>query len=295
MDRTRLLRRLLLAAAAIAALSAGGCAMLEAKQRELIFRPNKESYGIPADYGLAFEELWLEVKRSGAEVERVHGWWMAAEEADAPALLYLHGARRNISNNLFRIAGLRRMGFSVLAIDYRGFGLSDGELPSENQTYEDAQAAWEEFKRRVPDPRKRIIYGHSLGGAVAIDLAVRNPDAAGLIAESTLTSIRDMVDLSPYRFLPVGLIQTQYYDSLAKVGSLRVPVLFVHGAADRWVPPSMSERLYAAAPEPKKLLLVENAGHSNSLWVAPQAYRRALREFSALARQAALSLRPSRP
>lgn len=282
-----LLRRVLLAAATLAALSAGGCAMLEAKQREIIFRPNKESYGSPADYGLAFEELWLAVKRSGSGAERVHGWWMAAEDSDAPALLYLHGARRNISNNLFRIAGLRRMGFSVLAIDYRGFGRSDGELPSETHTYEDAQAAWEELKRRVPDPRRRIIYGHSLGGAVAIDLAVRNPDAAGLIAESTLTSIRDMVELSPYRFLPVGLILTQNYDSLAKVGSLKVPVLFVHGAADKWVPPAMSERLYAAAPEPKTLLLVEDAGHSNSFWVAPEKYRRALRELGALARRAA--------
>lgn len=295
MNRTQLLRRIALAAAAIAALSAGGCAMLEAKQREIIFQPSKQSYGTPADYGIAFEELWLDVKRSGAGAERVHGWWMAAEKSDAPALLYLHGSRRNISSSLFRIAGLRRMGFSVLAIDYRGFGRSDGDLPSEEQTYEDAHAAWEELKRRVIDPRKRIIYGHSLGGAVAIDLAVRNPDAAGLIAESTLTSIRDMVAMSPYRFLPVGLILTQYYDSLSKVGQLRVPVLFVHGASDKWVPASMSERLYAAAPEPKKLLLVEDAGHSNSSRVAPETYRRALREFSAFARQAAASLRPPRP
>jgi alpha-beta hydrolase superfamily lysophospholipase len=211
----------------------------------------------------------------------VHGWWIPAPAADAPTVLYLHGARWSLGGNLFRIARWHRMGFNVLAIDYRGFGRSDGELPSEALAYADAKAAWEELKRREPAQARRFVYGHSLGGAVAIDLAAQRTEMAGLIVESSFTSIRDMADTTQYGYLPVGLILTQRFDSLAKVPRLTVPVLFVHGAADRWVPPAMSERLYAAAPEPKRLLLVEGGGHSNVSGIAFDEYRRAVLEFAA--------------
>ena len=278
----RFAQRTALAALALLLLAGSGCATLDSKQREWIFRPNKELVRTPADYGLAYEELWLAVPGGDGASQRVHGWWIPGSP-DAPALLYLHGSRWNIGNNLFRIARLQRMGYSVLAIDYRGFGRSDGDLPSESQAYEDAQAGWAELVRRVPDASRRVIYGHSLGGAIGIELALRHPEAAALVAESTFTSIRAMVDQTPYGFLPVGVVLTQRFESIAKVPRLKVPVMFVHGAADRWVPPVMSEQLHAAAPEPKRLMLVEGAGHSNVTAVAFDDLQKAPGEFLARA------------
>lgn len=284
MGRSRALRR---AAAAVllgaAAAAAGGCAYLDVKQREWIFRAQRDVHATPADHGLRHEELWLAVRGAERGAERVHAWWIPAASADAPALLYLHGSRWSMSNNLFRIARLQRMGFAVLAIDYRGFGRSDGDLPSEEQVYADAQAAWEHLRAREPDPARRFVYGHSLGGAVAIDLATKNPDVAGLIVEASFTSMRDMATAMGYGALPLGAVLTQRFDSIGKVGRLGAPVLFVHGTADRFVPASMSEQLFAAAPEPKRLLLVESAGHSNATYVAFERYVAAVRDLVALA------------
>ena len=276
----RIARRAGLVLLAALLLSNAGCATLDTRQREWIFRPNKELVRTPSDYGLAYEDLWLKVPGEDGASQTVHGWWIPGDPK-APALLYLHGSRWNIGNNLFRIARLQRMGYSVLAIDYRGFGRSDGDLPSEKQAYEDAQAGWEELARRVPEPHRRVIYGHSLGGAIGIETALRHPEASALVVESSFTSIRAMVGQSAYGFLPVGIVLTQHFDSIVKVPKLRVPVMFVHGAADRWVPPSMSEELHAAAPEPKRLMLVDGASHSNVTAVAFDDLRAALADFLA--------------
>jgi pimeloyl-ACP methyl ester carboxylesterase len=279
---------LTLGASLLVAALFSGCAYLDIKQRELIFRPIKEYASTPAEYGLAYEDIWLKLgvgagggaggpgvpNESG---ERVHGWWMPAAERDAPALLYLHGARWSIGNNLFRIARLREAGFSVLAIDYRGFGKSDGDLPSEAQTYEDARAAWNWLSAKEPDARRRFIFGHSLGGAVAIDLASHRPEAAGLIVEASFTSIPDMSSRN-YWYVPTTVL-TQRYDSIGKIPRVTLPVLFMHGKADGVVPWQMSEQLHAAATSPKRLVLMEEAGHSNMSWKFSEEYRRALRAF----------------
>jgi alpha-beta hydrolase superfamily lysophospholipase len=292
MTRMRAGRWLAAATAVVAVVSAAGCAYLDTKQRELIFRAQRDIHATPASYGLPFEEVWLSVAgdADGAR-ERVHGWWIPGPDAAASTLLYLHGARRNLSDNLFRIQRLHRMGFAVLAIDYRGFGRSDGELPSEAQAYDDAVAAWQHLRRLEPDAGRRFVYGHSLGGAVAIELATRNDDVAGLIVESTFTSMADMAEQMGYGGL--GLVLTQRFDSLAKVATVKAPVLFVHGTSDRFVPPQMSERLYAAAREPKRLLLVESGNHSNVSAVAFDKYQAAVRDFLALVRDGPARTRAS--
>jgi uncharacterized protein len=292
MRRTRAARWLAAATAALAVASAAGCAYLDTKQREWIFRAQRDIHSTPASYGLPFEEVWLAVAGdSDGARERVHGWWIPGPDASAPTLLYLHGARWSLSNNLFRIQRLHRMGFAVLAIDYRGFGRSDGELPSEAQAYDDAQVAWKHLRLLEPDARRRFVYGHSLGGAVAIELATRNDDVAGLIVESTFTSMADMAEKMGYGGL--GLMLTQRFDSLAKVATVRAPVLFVHGTSDRFVPPEMSERLYAAAPEPKRLLLVESGNHSNVSAVAFDKYQAAVRDLLALVKDGSARARAS--
>ena len=265
-----------------------GCAYLDVKQRELIFRPAKEdsSWGVRSEQ---VQELWLPLRgasEGGADdAERIHAWWWPADSEAAPTLLYLHGARWNLSGNSFRIARLRKMGFNVLAIDYRGFGRSSGVLPSEQSAYEDAETAWEYLKSREPDPRKRYVFGHSLGGAIAVELSLRCQRMAGVILESTFTNMREMVShmWTPMRFLPVGLLLTQRFDTLDKVARVSVPLLVVHGRADRWVPPQMSERIYAATPGRKRLLLVEDASHSNVSAVGYDSYLAAVREFFELA------------
>jgi hypothetical protein len=292
----RFTRSLAIALAAVT-LTAGGCAYLDVKQREWIFRPQRDVHATPADVGLRYDEVWLTVPGATPEGERVHGWWIPAAEAHAPTMLYLHGARWSLANNVQRIGRLHRMGFSVLAIDYRGFGRSDGDLPSEALAYADAQAAWHELRRLEPDPARRFVYGHSLGGAVAIELAARNDDVGGVIVESSFTSMRDMADALGYTSFPVDGLLTQRFDSLAKVPSVKAPILFVHGTSDRFVPPAMTERLYAAAHEPKRLLLIENGNHGNSSGVGYENYLAAVRELVDMAKRtiATRTAAPGRP
>jgi uncharacterized protein len=261
----------------------GGCTLLQQEERELIFRPTKDAWHGYDNARYDFEERWIEVKsardsdRPGA-AERVHAWWAPGPDANAPVLLYLHGTHWNLTGSAARIPRWQRMGFAVLAIDYRGFGQSDGEVPSEDGVYQDAQAAWDYLKLAYPD-NKRFILGHSLGGAVAVDLARRNPDASGLILEATFTSIPDMVKESKWGFIPVGFLITQRFDALDKIRDVKVPILLIHGTLDSIVPAQMSRRLFEAAHAPKKLLIVEGGSHHNLSSMAFDEYRGALREL----------------
>ena len=186
-----------IAAALVVAGTLPACSYLDTKQRELIFRAVKAERPGFESYAEGMEELWLPVTRAGSPTgDKLHAWWVPHNDPNAPSLLYLHGTRFNLTGNAFRIARLRAMGFSVLAVDYRGFGRSSGDLPSEQWAYEDAAIAWAHLREREPKASRRFVYGHSLGGAVAIDLATRNDDLAGLIIESTFTSMRDMADTS---------------------------------------------------------------------------------------------------
>ena len=264
-----------------AALAAAGCAQLAEKERELTFRvvPGDASWysGLPA--GVTEIDIPVTVDD---KVQRVHAWWWPAERAHAPALLYLHGSRWNLTGQLYRIEQLHDFGYSVLAIDYRGFGRSDGGMPSEQTVYEDARAAWTRLTELEPDPSRRYIYGHSLGGAVAIDLAawLSSHDgpvpARGLIVESTFTSLPDIARALSYEWLPVQWIMSQKFDSVVKIAAVRLPVLVVHGESDRYVPARFSRRLYEAARSQKQLLLVEGGTHNNSMRVGSGEYRDAL-------------------
>ncbi|MEP7084658.1 MAG: alpha/beta hydrolase, partial [Betaproteobacteria bacterium] len=146
-------------------------------------------------------------------------------------------------------------------------GKSSGEVPSEEMAYEDAKVAWQKLVTLTPNAR-HYLYGHSLGGAIAIDVARNNSQVDGLILESTFTSIRDMARQYAWGWLPVDLVLTQRFDSLEKIAEVRAPTLIVHGKEDRFVPPEMAQQLYAASTAPKRLLLVDGAGHSNIAWTA---------------------------
>ena len=269
---------------AIAVLIASGCVSLEQKERELTFRPSHAEAnwytGLPA----GVQELDLPVHAS-ADAPRIHAWWWPEDEPGAPVVLYLHGARWNLTGNLNRITQLHQLGFSIFAIDYRGFGKSDGDLPSEATVYEDARAGWNWVVAREADPARRFIYGHSLGGAVAIDLAASlgggGDGARGLIVESTFTNFAEMASEITRGLFP-SVMLSQKFDSVDKIARVHMPVLVVHGQGDRFVPVRFSEALYKAAPSPKRLLLVPNGSHNNSLSIGSSDYQRVLADFFGL-------------
>jgi len=264
-----------------------GCSMLEQTERELVFRiePGTASWfsGLPD----GVQELELTAP-AFADNQNIHAWWWPAEQADAPAVLYLHGSRWNLTGHLFRLEQIRALGFSVLAIDYRGFGKSLGELPSEASVYEDARIAWDHLKSLQPDATKRLIYGHSLGGAVAVDLATdlgqASDDSAGaraLIIESTFTNLADIATEVADTPWPIRWLVSQKFDSIDKIDKVGMPVLIVHGTADPYVPARFSKELYDAAHQPKRLLLIEGGTHNNSMRIGRQEYRKALDELLA--------------
>ena len=193
-------------------------------------------------------------------------------------MLYFHGARWDLRASASRIERWRRLGFSVLAVDYRGFGKSTEIAPSEQSAAEDAEAAWQELVALTPD-HKHLIIGHSLGGAIAVELAAKHPEAAGLVLESTFTSVADMVNESPWGFLPVTLILTQRFDALSRIRDVKMPVVIAHGTNDRTVPFHMGERLFAAAPSPKRFIKVEGGTHHNLSGAGFALYQQALKEL----------------
>jgi len=278
----KLLLRWLLGIGVVVAIAyLAACLYLFLQQTRFIFFPSSAIEITPELFNLRYQEVWLPVQTDSGKVERMHGWWIPAAKANAKVLLYLHGNGVNVGANAAHAHRFYQMGFSVLLIDYRGYGLSEGNFPTEAAVYQDAVAAWDYLvKERKVNPSQIFIYGHSLGGAIAIDLAVQHPEAAGLIVESSFTSIRDIVDRQGlYRIFPVDLLLHQRFDSISKVRSLQMPVLFIHGTADWQVPAVMSQQLYEAAPEPKQLMLIPGAGHNNTAEMAGDKYFQVVQQF----------------
>lgn len=257
------------------------CMALKLWQNRLIFQPSSVVKYTPADLALAYEEVWLPVKNQKEKLEHLHGWWIPSPFPHRGTLLYLHGNGDNIAGNLVPAQRFTQLGFSVFMFDYRGYGRSKGNFPTEEQVYQDAQIAWDYLvKHRTVPPQQITIYGHSLGGAIAIELAINNPQAAGLIVESSFTSMREIVDhRGIYRIFPVDWILTHEFDSLSKVPRLQMPLLLLHGTEDLAVPAFMSQILYEAAQEPKQLLLVPDAGHNNVGSVGEEHYKKAIKDF----------------
>ncbi len=265
----------LLASLALAVAVSVGCATLDAKQREWIFQPSDRSWGgAPSTEGM--QDVWIEfTSDASGKAERLHGLWLPHTKASAPVMLYLHGARWNVAGSSGRIRRMQELGFSVLAIDYRGFGRSSAGLPSEATAAEDARAAWNWLAEQHPD-KPRYIFGHSLGGAIAIDLARQVPDEKGTIVEGTFTSIPDVVSTFKWGWLPVSPLITQRFESIRKVADIGSPLLVVHGSDDSLIRPALGRQLYEAAREPKQFVLVEGGSHHNTNSVGQRQYRDAV-------------------
>jgi len=265
-------------ATALVALLAAGCATLDEQQREWIFQPSDHSWGDTAAQTHGMKDVWIDFTSSLTdEPVRLHALWLshAPESADTPVLLYLHGARYNVAGSAPRIQRMHELGFSVLAIDYRGFGQSTAALPSEETAREDALAAWTWLAARHPQQR-RYIFGHSLGGAIGIDLAAHVNDESGTIVEGTFTSIYDVVSSFKWGWLPFAPFLTQHFDALARVKDIGAPLLVVHGALDNLIRPALGRKLYNAATVPKLFVLVEGGSHFSTNTVGAAQYSTAL-------------------
>ncbi|RYF33795.1 MAG: alpha/beta fold hydrolase [Comamonadaceae bacterium] len=263
------------------ALLAGGCATLDEQQREWIFQPSDRSWGNTAAMTRGMEDVWIDFQSNiTGEAGRLHGLWLGGkpESADTPVLLYLHGARYNVAGSAPRIQRMHELGFSVLAIDYRGFGKSSKGLPSEATAREDARAAWEWLAARHPKQR-RYIMGHSLGGAIGIDLAANVKDESGTIVESTFTSIADVASSFKWGWLPFGPFITQRFEAITRVKDIGAPLLVVHGTADSLINPTLGRKLYEAATVPKLFVLVQGGSHHDTGSIGEAQYRAALSQL----------------
>ena len=283
----------------LCALLAAGCSTLDEQQRQWIFQPSDRSWGNTASMAQGMEDVWIDFQSSlTGEPARLHGLWLGGkpETTDTPVLLYLHGARYNVAGSAPRIQRMHELGFSVLAIDYRGFGKSSKGLPSEESAREDARAAWTWLAARHPK-QHRYIFGHSLGGAIGIDLAAHVNDESGVIVESTFTSIADVVSRFKWGWLPFGPFITQRFEAINTVKNISAPLLVVHGTADSLINPTLGRKLYDAATVPKLFVLVEGGSHHDTNSVGESQYRAALAQLFRMKPEATLASNggPARP
>ena len=265
-----------------------GCTTLDERQRTWIFQPSDRSWGRSGDYAQGMDDVWVDFQsKATGQAVKLHGLWLAADKsspadsasaAGAPVMLYLHGARWNVAGSSGRIRRMQALGFSVLAIDYRGFGKSSNELPSETMAVEDARAAWDWLAAKYPS-RPRYIFGHSLGGAIAIELAALVDDESGTIVEGTFSSIPDVASSMAWGWLPLGALITQRFESANRVEKIGSPLLVVHGANDSTIKPELGRKLFEAAKEPKAFVLVEGGSHYDTNAVGQVQYRKALAQL----------------
>jgi uncharacterized protein len=262
-----------------------GCVTLDEKQRTWIFQPSDRSWGAGAAAAVGMDEVWIDFHAKVGEPQaRLNGLWLPASQPGtataklSPVLLYLHGARFNVTGSAPRIRRMQELGFSVLAVDYRGFGKSTPVLPSEASAYEDARAAWDWLAKKYPD-RPRYIFGHSLGGSIAINLASDVADESGTIVEGTFTSIADVVSTTEWGWMPISLLITQRFDAIDKVGKIGSPLLVVHGGEDHLILPNLGRKLFDAAAQPKLFMLVAGGSHHNTNQVGQPQYRLALAQL----------------
>jgi fermentation-respiration switch protein FrsA (DUF1100 family) len=235
----------------------------------LLYFPSRTVVETPAAAALTFADVRFDTE----DGERLHGWWVPAPAASLGHVLLCHGNAGNIADRVRHIELLTSEGFDVLAFDYRGYGRSTGR-PSEQGLYRDARAAHGALLGQRGVDSARIFYvGESLGGAVALALALeRSP--AGLILQSTFTSVRDMARMH-YWFIPPALVPDAY-PSLRLIRGLRAPLLVLHGERDAIVPVMHAEALMEAAPGPKRMQVFSGAGHNDLLASAGPEWARAI-------------------
>ena len=241
-------------------------------QSRLVFYPTREIAAEPSDVGLAFEDVWI--PKSGGE--KLHGWMITPDstENDYPVVLFSHGNAGNISHRLETAHFINGLGAGILLYDYSGYGKSGGE-PSEKGMYSDIRACFDWLvSEKGITPDRIVLFGRSLGGVPSIHLAAER-NCRGLVVESSLTSAHEMGKLM-FPYMPVSLLIRYDMNSLARITQVRQPVVVAHSPNDEMIPFSMGERLFEAAPKPKRLVKLIG-GHNERDYFSDQEYVDALK------------------
>ena len=240
-------------------------------QDQLLYFPSSRLLTTPDRYGLAYDAVHVDTE----DGERLHGWWIPADDARG-TLLFFHGNAGNISGRLENVQQFHQLGLNVLIVDYRGYGKSTGS-PSEEGLYRDAEAMWQHLvAERDIDPSQIIIFGRSLGGGPATWLATQR-GAGALILESAFTSVPDMA-AHHYPWLPARQLTTTQFNNRERIGRVDAPLLAIHSRGDEVAPFEHGRELFDAAREPKQFLKIDG-GHNDGFLVSADRYLRTIDQF----------------
>ena len=244
-------------------------------EKGLIFFPIRHLDGTPKHYQLDYEEVYF----SALDNTRLHGWFVPSLNPKSnTVLLWFHGNAGNISHRLENLALLHRhLDISIFIFDYREFGLSDGYI-SKAGTFLDARGAWNYLvDERGTDPSDILLFGRSLGTALAVNLA-STESCLGVVLEAVFTSSYDMLKRYFFGTIPPELLESSY-DNLAKINLIRSPLLFIHGEFDEAIPMEMAQRVYQAAIASKRFYLVPGSGHNDTYVTGGSEYFRQWQVF----------------
>jgi len=247
----------------------GGCRI----EDRFIFHPDHVTDRDPSHIGVRFEDVFFTTQ----DGLRLHGWFIPHQDARA-TLVWFHGNAGNISDRLLNIKLLHdRINTNIFIFDYRGYGRSEGTA-SEKGTYLDGEAAVNYLLGRDEAAARRLIlFGRSLGAAVAAEMAIRFP-SLGLILESPFVSIREMAR-AIFPSLPIAWLLQTRYDTMEKVRLVKTPILVLHGDRDATVPFAQGKRVFEIASHPKKFHRIVGASHNDTFFVGGEEYYGALRDF----------------
>ena len=244
--------------------------LLALQERRLIFFPTRTLAAVPADFGLRAEELSI----TAADGVTLHGWWI--EGPGDRALIWYHGNAGNIGDRLHNARWfVDRLGVDVVLVDYRGYGRSAG-TPDEEGLYLDGLAIYDAVAARALRAEDIVLFGRSLGGAVAIETALRRP-AGALVLESVFRSVPALAR-EHYWFVPSAVVRTQM-DNLSKMARVRTPTLVLHGDRDSIVPLSHGRRLFESAGGAARFHVIDGAGHNDTYLVGGEPYAGAWAAF----------------
>ncbi len=240
-------------------------------EQRALYHPTKEIIDTPSRLGVSYEEVSFRT----SDGETLNGWYVPGKNVKV-TILYCHGNAGNISHRIHRIAFFHEMGVNFFIFDYRGYGKSSGK-PSEKGLYEDAAAAYNYLvSRKDIGKTKIVVYGKSLGGAVAAEVCLRR-NVSALILESSLASVILQAQ-QLYPFLPVKFLISQKYNTVARVKDISIPKLILHGENDQVIDFKQGELIFKSASEPKQFLPFEG-GHNDEVYVTSLAYKDKLQKF----------------
>ena len=251
------------------------CAVLLMIEDKMIYFPAKYPEGIwnPGDYGVIVEDAFFKTE----DGLTLHAWFVPSNE-NKITILWFHGNAGNISHRLENIKFLHELDINIFIFDYRGYGRSEEEFPSEKTIYSDSRAAYLYLIQEKNIPKETLFFfGRSLGGAVAVEMA-KEFGCSGLIIESSFSSAKEMAGMM-FPFLPVKYFIKTDFNSHEKIKNIFCPKLFIHGNEDNIVPFKLGRKLFDAAPEPKEFFEIDEAGHNDTYIVGGNRYFNAINHF----------------